>query len=327
MAWRSPAVQSAIYYLVQQCHGITLPVLRSPLLELLANPAPTFFSRYPTADSRSAILEHLQTEGFIEQTVTEGRFFPPCHNPLFSPQPFWSAPGSDYDRHHSHPGGLALHTALNLKLSLAAADAYQQTYGHKLDYDLLVSAQILHDCMKPWVLQWQADGSILPQLRTEGSGSHHIFGLAESIYRGLPPMAIIAQCCTRSAPGDASGETEVVRWLQAGALLAGRDAVEYGLIGLDGRLPRPHRQEWYLSHLSDHDCILSIPGASLMIRELQELACSYYSFTPTELTGPRFHAFRNWVFSQCTISHLHQIYIDRGQTGLLAKISDYIEPD
>lgn len=327
MAWRSPAVQSAICYLVQQCHGLTLPPLRSSLLDLLANPAPTFLTLYQTADKRSEILKRLQAKGFIDQAVTADAFFLPCRNPRFSPQPFWSAPGSDYDRHHSHPGGLALHTALNVKLSLAAVDAYQQNYGYALNRDLLISAQILHDCMKPWVLQWQEDGSIPPQLRTEGSGCHHIFGLAESIYRGLPPVVIIAQCCTHGTPGDDSGEETVVRWLAAGALLAGRDAAEYGLVGADGKLPRPHRQEWYLAHLGDQDCLLSIPAAALMIRQLQELACSHYGFTEPELTGAQFYAFRNWIFSQCTISHLHQIYIEKGQSGLLEKISEYIEPD
>lgn len=326
MAWRSPAVQSAICYLVQQCHSITLPPLRSSLIELLANPAPTFFSLYPTDGSRSAVLQRLQASGCIEQTFTADTFFPPCRNPLISPQPFWSAPGSDYDRHHSHPGGLALHTALNIRLSLAAADAYQYIYGHKLDRDLLISAQILHDCMKPWVLQWREDGGSLPQPRTEHTSSHHILGLAESIYRKMPPSVVIAQCCTHNAPGDDSGEAHVIRWLQAGALLAGRDAVEYGIIGFDGKLPRPHRQEWYVSHLSDHDCILSIPSASLMIGELQELARLHYGFTQDELTGTRFNAFRNWIFSQCTISQLQQIYVDRGRPGLLAKVGEYVEP-
>lgn len=327
MAWRSPAVQSAIYYSVQQCNSITLPSLRSSLLRLLENPAPTFFSLYPTSDSRSAMLERLQAADFVDQSLTESMLFPPCNNPQFSPQPFWCAPGSDYERHHSHPGGLALHTALNIRLSLAATDAYKHAYGHKLNHDLLVSAQLLHDCMKPWVLQWQADGSSLPQARIANAGSHHVFGLAESIYRGMPSDVVIAQCCTHSAPSDERKEEEVVRWLQAGALLAGQDAIEYGLIGLDGKLPRPLRQEWYLSYLGDRDCILSVPSAQLLIKELKELACLRYSLTPFELDGVMFHTFRNWIFSQCTISHLHQIYIDRGRRVLFAKVNEIIEPD
>lgn len=327
MASRSSAVQLATRYLVQQCNGIKLPSLRSALMKLLANPAPTFVSLYPTLDSRLAILRQLQNDGLVDQAVTESGFFPPCENSLFSPQPFWCAPGSDYERHHSHPGGLALHTALNVRLSLAAADAYRHTYGHKLNRDLMISAQILHDCMKPWVLQWQTDGSTLLQARVADAGSHHVFSLAESIYRGMPPMVVVAQCCTHIPPGDDNKEAELVRWLKVGALLAGRDATEYGLIGWDGRLLRPLRQEWYLCHLGDHDWILSVPSANLMIKELQELACLRFNFTSTDLTGVRFHAFRNWVFSQCTISHLHQIYIAQGQLGMFAKVGDYIKPD
>ena len=219
--------------------------------------------------------------------MTTAAFFPPCCDSNFSAQPFWCAPGSDYDSHHSHPGGLALHTSLNLRLSLAAAEAYRHTYGYSLNHDLLICAQILHDCMKPWVLQWREDGSSLPQARAGGAGSHHIFGLAESIYRKIPAAIVIAQCCTHSPPGETVREAEVVRWLRAGALLAGRDAIECSLIDANGNLPRPHRQEWYLSHLGDHDWVLSVPSAKLMIHALQELACAKYHLTLSELNGVR----------------------------------------
>lgn len=327
MASYSPVVQSALSYLVQQCNSVTLPALRSSLLGLLANPAPTFLALYPTAESRAAILTRLQSEGLVETSLTESAFFPPCRDPLFAPQPFWCAPGSDYERHHSHPGGLALHTAANMRLSLAAADAYQQTYGQSLNRDLLISAQVLHDCMKPWVLQWQPDGSLLAQARAAGSGAHHILSLAESIYYGMPPVAVIAQCCTHSPPGDEKGEAEVVRWLRAGALLAGQDAVECDLVTAEGRLPQPHRQEWYVSHLGDHDWVLSVKSAELLISELRELASLHYNIGQAEQTGARFNVFRNWIFSQCSISFLHQLFIISGQPGLLVKISEYIEPD
>ncbi len=45
-------------------------------------------------------------------------------------QTYDSAPGSVFGGHHSYPGGLPVHVAVNLSSALALADTYRRIYGH-----------------------------------------------------------------------------------------------------------------------------------------------------------------------------------------------------
>ena len=72
-----------------------------------------------------------------------------------SPQPFYTAPGSGWNSHHIYPGGLVTHTALNVASCKALYDNYADMFGLKLDRDVVLASQLLHDLHKPWVFQWQ----------------------------------------------------------------------------------------------------------------------------------------------------------------------------
>lgn len=55
------------------------------------------------------------------------------------------------------------HTAANVEILKGIDQAYQTVFGYDCDYDVAVAAELLHDLAKPYVFQWQADGSSLKE--------------------------------------------------------------------------------------------------------------------------------------------------------------------
>ena len=93
-----------------------------------------------TESHKAAIFGRLRAEGLLD-LGDDDKFagglmlgiFPPliddggaCPR---APQTYWSAPGSVFEGHHSHPGGLAIHVAFNLSSFLSFADNYRRVYG------------------------------------------------------------------------------------------------------------------------------------------------------------------------------------------------------
>ncbi|MGQ4833107.1 MAG: HD domain-containing protein [Candidatus Asgardarchaeia archaeon] len=51
--------------------------------------------------------------------------------------------------HHSHEGGLLLHTYAVLQIAKSLADIVESVYNVQVDRDIIIAAAILHDIMKP----------------------------------------------------------------------------------------------------------------------------------------------------------------------------------
>src|SRR5258708_26670428 len=90
-----------------------------------------------TESHKAAIFGRLKAEGLLD-LGDDDKFagglmlaiFPPliddggaCPR---APQTYWSAPGSVFEGHHSHPGGLAIHVAFTLPSFLSFADNYRR---------------------------------------------------------------------------------------------------------------------------------------------------------------------------------------------------------
>ena len=65
-------------------------------------------------------------------------------------------------------------------------------FGLKLDRDVVLASQLLHDLHKPWVFQWQADGTCRKEEPLAATGEHHVLSIAESLRRGLSPELCVA---------------------------------------------------------------------------------------------------------------------------------------
>ena len=199
------------------------------------------------------------------------------------------------------------HTAVNVEITKAVLGAYKNVMDYEYGYDITVAAQLLHDLAKPWVFQWQKDGSCLKEYTVAGTGAHHIFSVAESIYRGMPADEVVAQACAHNHPGSSADEAQVVNWIKAAAILAGVNPVAAGLLGADAKtLPTPHQQAGYIVHLGDHDWVLSVPAAQSSVAMLQRVAKNNYGMSDQDLKGIKFNKFRNYIGAQYSFMHVNQ---------------------
>lgn len=327
MVQNSAAVKTAFDYLGGTAKRIANSKIRDAVLDILNDPAPTLMLRYPSNAEKESVRTKLIQAGLLKPQVSAETLLPPCDSPVKSPQPFFAAPGSGYASHHAYPGGLATHVAVNLKASLGFFEAYHDIFGYYMDKDIVIAAQTLHDLHKPWVFQWQADGSSLPEQTIAGTGAHHVLSVAEAVYRGLPAELVVAMACAHNHPGTPEDEAQVVGWIKAACILAGKDPERAGLLAPGGEtLPLPRRQEGFITHLGDHDFVLTVPAAKWVVGKMKDLAKSAYGMNDNELDSKRFNSFRNYVFSQVTIKRLQHAWITGGDNGLRDIVGAVVKP-
>lgn len=260
-------------FVVKSAKRIRDPKIRAAVLDILANPAPTFLTRHPDTPSRDAVRARLVEQGLLAIDVTVADLFPPVADPKKAPLSFQAASGGTPDHHHDYPGGLAEHTAFNLQAALDLERNYKTRYGVTLDSDVVIAAPILHDAYKAWTLQYTKDGSLLTQAVVGGTASHHPFGVAESIHRGLPAELVVAQAAAHDPPGILPDR--VITYLRAASVLAGVDPVEKGYLarGADGAwsLAKLPSFEATINHLSDHDYVGTDPAGKEVAACLERL--------------------------------------------------------
>ena len=323
MAEASGAVMTAWDNILKHAAAIRNPAVRKSVLQILANPAPTFMGKIQTAEKKD-IYRELQAKNLIDGVSLEA-FLPPIQNPSRADQPFYSAPGSGYQSHHSYPGGLATHTDLNVRVSMSLADNYLDVYDYLLDKDTVIASQLLHDMQKPWVFQWQKNGESRTENKLAGTGEHHVLGVAESIHRGLPAEICIAQACAHNHPRTPEDEAKVVGWLTAASIIAGVDPVKHGLLEKGGKtLPLPRRQEGFVCHLGDHDWVLTVPAAKWTIPLVKRIAVRDYNIKENDTAT--FNKFRNYIFSQATIMSMYELYAKQGEHEVLRTINALVTP-
>lgn len=272
----SALVREAGRYLREQARSIRDPHLRQQTLDAL-EPSSCVHHRIGVGPTeRKAILDRLLAEGLL--TLEDLSFSAGVQNGLFpplldeasacprQPQSFVAAPGGGFHGHHSYPGGLAVHVAMNTRIASSLAADYAVNYDFpstradadggldRVARDAAVAGALWHDWAKPMVFQWNADGSEFSQLSLAGNGvtdawgsagnsrtgSHHILSLAEAMARHLRPEVVITQACAQNTPTEGA-EYIAVNWLRAAAVVARVDPVAEGYLSRDklGRLRLP----------------------------------------------------------------------------------------
>jgi len=308
IAKQSVLVQDSWKYLLNEINNLHSEKLRTQVLGLYKNTCPTFMSDYSNEVSVNSVYKKLKSAGYIDSSkVSVDNLFPPLRDTVSLPQPFYSAPGSGYSSHHCYPGGLVTHTAVNVYITKSILNAYKEIMNYDGLYDAAVAGQLLHDLAKPWVFQWKKDGSSLNEISIAGTGAHHVFSIAESIYRNLPKEVIVAQACAHTHPGDKENESQVVNWIKAASILAGVSPISFGLLSGDGKtLPRPMKQAGFIVHLGDHDFVLSGPAAQQSVAVLKDVAKKEYGFTDNDLSSAKFNKFRNYIASNYSFMRMHE---------------------
>jgi hypothetical protein len=278
----SPLVKTSKAYITARIGEIRDATIRDATADAIGNVATCVAHRAGLDDAAKAkILADLKAAGLVDPE-DDGKFpggllagiFPPVKDEASAcphlPQAFDSAPGSVFGGHHSYPGGLAVHEALNLESDINLANLYRRHYGNTgangmpevmaagtadptaasagvaIDQDVILAAPMWHDWGKTIVFQWNEDGSELPELNIGGNGktdifggpgtsktgAHHIIGVAETMKRGLPPILVIAQASAHEAPYG-KNEALVANWLRAAAIIARIDPVAKGYLMKD----------------------------------------------------------------------------------------------
>ena len=293
LAANSELVQLSYQKIKDAVKTIQDPSLARMTMDIVNNPVPTFMNNYQLPGSKRTVYNKLVAAGLLDSSKTSlENFMPPYNGSL--PQPFYSAPGSGYASHHAYPGGLATHTAANLQISEGIYNTYTGLFNSDISHDIVIAAQALHDLAKPLVFQWNKDQSSLTEYQIAGTGAHHIFSIAEVIYRGFPVEEIVAQSCAHTIPSG-KDEQVVAGYLKAAAIIAGKDAEKLGLVTSKGTIPTPHKQEGYITSLGDHDFVLSGPACQKSVAILKEIAAKDYGMTKAELEGEHFNRFRNYI--------------------------------
>lgn len=305
LAANSELVQLSHQKIKDAVKTIQDPSLARMTMDIVNNPVPTFMNNYQLPGSKRTVYNKLVAAGLLDSSKTSlENFMPPYNGSL--PQPFYSAPGSGYASHHAYPGGLATHTAANLQISEGIYNTYTGLFNSDISHDIVIAAQALHDLAKPLVFQWNKDQSSLTEYQIAGTGAHHIFSIAEVIYRGFPVEEIVAQSCAHTIPSG-KDEQVVVGYLKAAAIIAGKDAEKLGLVTSKGTIPTPHKQEGYITSLGDHDFVLSGPACQKSVAILKEIAAKDYGMTKAELEGEHFNRFRNYIGAQYSMMYIDSL--------------------
>jgi hypothetical protein len=275
--------------------------LRADVLRLIADPVPTYARKFATAESRTALRDALAAQDFVKSDAPVSGIFPPGADGTRAVQPFWSAPGSAYDSHHSYPGGLTVHELFNARMSEHFANSYDAEYfsgPDRLDRDLVIASAFYHDIMKTVVFQFNADGTIVSELEIAGTGAHHCLSGAEAIARGHDARFVTILLSAHAAPslGD---QVKVAAWCKAAAMIAGVDPVAFGMLDRNGNLATLAPVEAFISNLSDHDYVLSVFA-------MQQIAPGLAALGPADPVSPEGRWWRHGVLSNASAIALYE---------------------
>lgn len=256
LAAASPVDRTALREVARAVATLHDPSVRRLTQSALFDPNDCVRSRAGLdAAGQDRIIRTLQQRGWIDpalslSAVRDGLFPRLLDDGGACPHigvPALAAPGGNTGSHHSWPGGLAVHVAVNLRSGAALMDGYATIEHAESERDRTNGAILWHDWAKAMVLRWRPDGTTTEELAVAGTGAHHVLGLAEAMRRGLPPAQIVAQAC---AHGPAIGETQarVQRWLDAAAIVARVDGSPYRAAATPA---------CFVTHLADQNWIYS----------------------------------------------------------------------
>ena len=317
LARLSPVAQAAYARADAQAGSIGDARLRDTMRDLIRSSHLVYADRHPGREARVAVRDSLARAGFVAADAPVRGIFPAVTEPASpnAPQPFWSAPGSGEGSHHAYPGGLAIHESFNA----AIADQYTRTYDTlyfggrpTISRDTVIAAALYHDVAKTVVFGWNDDGTLAEELSVAGTGAHHILSAAEAIVRGHDARFVTTLLAAHAAPslGD---EAKVVAWARAAAIVAGVDAIDYGLVRRNGSAyvlgADPAPLEAFVNFLSDHDFVVSIHAAHIVGERLR---ARYERGGAAAALMPTFAWYRAGVLSRTPALTLYDVLARRG---------------
>jgi hypothetical protein len=336
MARSSLLVTSAYSELLRVASSLEDPRYRRMMTECLTKPRITFLELYPADDDRRKVLREMVRLGFFNSEDSVDEIFPPNH---LTPQTYLTAPSSHNDFYNAHPGGLAVTVAYNIRMGEAYTANYRQMFGLPINRDLPSAALCIHEYPKVWLYQWQKDGTWLEEPRTVYDDTWHahcIFATAELMHRRFDSRIVMAMAAAHQLSAlDAGmegkrvvtnwvGPERVAHFIEAAAVLAQVDPVEYGLLKVEGgkRVVAPQPAEQWVTHLADMNWPYTMGAAHLHTQPLlRQVAQEDLRLSDADLTGLPFNQLKNYVWSQLGQIALYEILVREGFDAARATIN------
>jgi len=327
IARSSRLVTSAYNELLSVAASLEDPGYRRLMTECVANPKITFLEQYPTDQDRRRLFDEMVRLGFFNPADHPDEVWPAGH---LTPQTYLTAPSSHNDFYNAHPGGLAVTVAYNIRTADAYTANYRQLLGVPLNRDLPAAALCVHEYPKVWLYQWKHDGSWLEEPRTVYDDTWHahcIYVTAELMYRRYDSRIVLAMAAAHQLGAlNASmndkcvvcqwvGLERVAHFIEAAAVLAQVDPVDYGLLERkNGKLVLPPvTGEQWVTHLADMNWPYTMGAAHLYTWPfLRQIAASDYGIAGGDLEGRPFNQFKNYVWAQLGQIALYEILIREG---------------
>jgi len=248
LAGSSALATSSMAYIKAQAATLKDPMIKRETEDAVFNADTCVKSRAGlTAERKQQVLDTLVAQGLID-TGEAGRIpggllagvFPGVRDEGTAcpklPMPYIAAPGSVFGGHHSQPGGLSMHVAVNMTSGMHLADTYRRIYGTLdargmpvvrdgtgqvgtgqvgtgqvgtgqvadpdlfIDQDIAIATPIWHDWAKAIVFQWNADGSEYIELNFGGNGKTDTWGAPGNTKTSAHHMIGIAEGMARGMP-------------------------------------------------------------------------------------------------------------------------------
>ncbi len=328
MAKASRLVTGIYNELLQTAASLENPDYRRLMTECTAAPKVTFLEMYPSDQDRRRLFDEMVRFGFFNPEDDPEHVWPEGH---MEPQTYLTAPSSHNDFYNAHPGGLAVTVAYNIRMAEAYTQNYQQMYGLPINRDLPVAAILVHEYPKVWLYQWQKDGTWLEEPRTVYDDTWHahcIYVTAELMHRRYDSRIVMAMAAAhqlsmldasmdgRRVVADWIGYGRVAHFIQAAAVMAQVDPVDYGLLERkNGELvlgPLPAEQ--WITHMADMNWPYAMGGAQLFTEPmLKEIARDDLGIAEGDLTKRPFNQLKNYVWSQIGQIPLHEVMVREGR--------------
>ncbi|WP_051201874.1 hypothetical protein [Ferrimonas senticii] len=324
MAFESQMVLASKQYLTDQINSINDWSIRNLVTDIYRQPTPMVLEQLDN-DNRTAVWKELLAKNYSNSDLDH--FLPNQPVKQADYHAFYSAPGSGYGSHHSYPGGLATHLAANVHITNGIVNTYQETYNYKVDRDIAVAAQLLHDLHKPLVFPWLKDHSCRKENTLADTGEHHVLSIAELIARNMPAELVVATACAHQAPMTLAHQQQIAKWLDAAAIINGIDPVRYGLLTKQQgqlRLNEIAQQEGFICHIGDHDYVLSVPAVQQTLPVLRKIAHEQYAIADDDHSA--FNALRNRIYSLYSAMQIHAEFSNHGEDRIKAMMLAAVQP-
>jgi len=327
MATASRLVSGAYNELLQVAASLEDASYRRLMTECIAAPKITFLEMYPTEGDRRRLFAEMVKLGFFNKDDSTEHVWPSGH---LNPQTYLTAPSSHNDFYNAHPGGLAVTVAYNIRTAEAYTNNYRQMFGVPINRDLPSAALCVHEYPKVWLYQWLPDGSWLEEPRTVYDDTWHahcIYVTAELMHRRHDARIVMAMAAAHqlsALEASMDGHRVVCKWcgldrvahfIQAAAVMAQVDPVDYGLLERKGHntVLAPQPAEQWVTHLADMNWPYTMGAAHLYTYPLlQEVARIDYGLTGRDLVARPFNQLKNYVWSQLGQIALYEILVREG---------------